>query len=268
MMLELYNKLKERKSSTRSDFFDLLVLMGAIVSGSDPDPLIYYCDWPIIPTECGVYNPIKLSFLTSISQFVFDLMPILLNQFTNLGRKRARTILARTYFLFKFHLKNVKYFALSSNLFVQSQYNVEENGDSVYCDYTLNIGKELWEEAKKSDTALESRHYLGFAGIFLADVCHRLNKTKARDEIVLDFNQIHLGEDDRLYSSFLEPTNEFQFAVSLNQNPRELKLKLDRDLKIRVYWGVGGNRLFREKSLVNNDVTKKWRRLLFDPLFR
>lgn len=258
-MLSLYKTLKSKNYYTSCLSCELLLLLAALITSTDVEQKIEYCDddsWQEFFT--GGYK-LKSGFFSYTLQLVLDLIPILIN---NKMYARATNLLERTYFIFKYQLKDIKRIGFITNLFIHGQYDVLTGSDSEYCEAVSSIWNELWNETKLHKTPVESRHYLYFAGIFQADFQNRFGNEMLRNRVLLKVKDIDLEEENRLHSSFLKPMNSYQSRVANTKIDQQLELKLDPDLKTRVYWGVGGDRVFQKRDPLTNEVTRKWSELL------
>lgn len=154
--------------------------------------------------------------------------------------QRATTMLMRTYHIFKNQLKKVKRMAFISNLFVHSQYDAKEFQKQHIGKNVLNIWKELWEGIKLNETPTESMHYLYFSGIFLADIYDRLPLCMERDKVLMKLKRIVLHENDRIYSYFLKPMNNFQidrcFPSKFCRTWSEIRPRFE---EAHLLWGLG-----------------------------
>ena len=230
-----------------------------------------YCDTPETAdyTHQSRDRELNYDLFGIVLQYVICLLPCLVQKIDD---QQVRTMLDRTAFYFKTQLNDVKRLAFMTNLFVHCQYDLE-NVHYVRIELLRVSLFDIWKQIAlsidlKVSNNNEFKLYFLFGGIFMVDVLYRSSYYKDWNELKKVLKQVELsGFDD--FKNVLGPLLNY---ISNTKKKRSRAIKIapivNKQLKLRVFVAVGGQRLCTKFSPCENSVIKFWteiiKRLGFD----
>ena len=224
-------------------------------------PKCDYCD-----ISCDTVTTYRLPDLSMnvecfgvILQYVTWLLPLLL---VRNEHQRASTMMKRTFFYFRFELKDVKRIAFISHIFVSCQYEVQICAEPNFCrDFLYDLWSILSHsiDVKKEETKNEVKVYFSFVSFFMADVHFRLAFKESSKSILENFSTFKLERNNNYVTEFIECLLDYFLHLdNKHQESLNPSFTMPRDLKFRMFAAVGGDRLYATRRECSNTVVQTW----------